>query len=139
MKLHNPNFRALWSAYDHIILLFTISLLCLHPTTSSATPSNETDRLALLKFKESIAEDPYGIFSSWNDSIQFCNWHGIICSRHHGRVTALELEGYKLRGTITPYTGNLTFLRSINLQNNGFYDEIQQEIGNLFRLQGLPS
>jgi hypothetical protein len=137
MKLHNPNFRALWSAYDHIILLFTISLLCLHPTTSSATPSNETDRLALLKFKESIAEDPYGIFSSWNDSIQFCNWHGIICSRHHGRVTALELEGYKLRGTITPYMGNLTFLRSINLQNNSFYGEIPKEIGHLFRLQHL--
>ena len=65
MKLHNPNFPTLCSTYLHMILLFT--LLCLHPTT----PTNETDRLALLKFKESITNDPeeswaYGIilFSS---------------------------------------------------------------------------
>ena len=99
------------------------------------TPSNETDRLSLLKFKESITNDPYRIFSSWNHSIQFCNWHGITCGHHHQRVTALELEGYLLRGTITTYIGNLTFLRFINLQNNSFYGEIPKEVGLLFRLQ----
>uniref|UniRef100_A0A2N9FD10 non-specific serine/threonine protein kinase n=1 Tax=Fagus sylvatica TaxID=28930 RepID=A0A2N9FD10_FAGSY len=139
MKLHNPNFRSLRSTYLHMILLFifTISLLCLQPTTSSITQSNVTDRLSLLKFKEAIANDPYGIVSSWNDSIQFCNWHGITCSRRHQRVTALDLEGHKLRGTITPYIGNLTFLRTINLQNNSFNGEIPKEIGHLFRLQHL--
>ncbi len=139
MKLQNPNFRSLRSTYLHMILLFifTISLLCLQPTTSSITKSNVTDRLSLLKFKEAIANDPYGIVSSWNDSIQFCNWHGITCSRRHQRVTALELEGHKLHGTITPYVGNLTFLRAINLQNNSFYGEIPKEVGHLFRLRHL--
>ncbi|KAK4594907.1 hypothetical protein RGQ29_018586 [Quercus rubra] len=138
MKLHNPNFPALlWSTYLHIILLFTVTLLCLKPTTSSATPTNETDRLALLKFKESIDYDPYGILSSWNDSIHFCNWHGITCGRRHQRVTTLVLEGHNLHGTITPYIGNLTFLRAINLQNNSFYGEIPKEAGHLFRLQHL--
>jgi hypothetical protein len=135
--LHYPNFRALCSTHLHMILLFTISLLCLQPATSSVTPTNETDRLALLKFKASIAIDPYGILSSWNDSIQFCNWRGITCGHRHQRVTALELEGHKLRGTITPFIGNLTFLRTINLQNNSFYGEIPKEVDHLFRLQHL--
>ncbi|KAL4597962.1 hypothetical protein ACB092_11G026300 [Castanea dentata] len=140
MKLHyhNPNFPELLSStHLHMILLFTITLLCLQPATPSATPTNETDRLALLKFKESIANDPYGILTSWNDSIQFCNWHGITCGHRHQRVTALELEGRKLHGTITPYIGNLTFLRAINLQNNSFYGEIPKEVGHLLRLRHL--
>ena len=140
MKLHynNHNFPELLSSTRlHMILLFTITLLCLQPATPSATPTNETDRLALLKFKESIANDPYGILTSWNDSIQFCNWHGITCGRRHQRVTALELEGRKLHGTITPYIGNLTFLRAINLQNNSFYGEIPKEVGHLLRLRHL--
>ncbi|KAK4594904.1 hypothetical protein RGQ29_018583 [Quercus rubra] len=137
MKLHNPNFPALLcSTFLHIILLFTGTLLCLKPATS-ATPTNETDRLALLKFKESIDYDPYGILSSWNDSFHFCNWHGITCGRRHQRVTTLELQGHNLRGTIAPYIGNLTFLWAINLQDNSFYGEIPKEIGQLFRLREL--
>ena len=135
MKLHNPNFPTLCSTYLHMILLFT--LLCLHPTTSSATPTNETDRLALLKFKESITNAPAAVLSLWNYSIQFCNWYGITCGRHHQRVTTLALQGHKLCGTITPYIGNLTFLRAINIRNNSFYGEIPKEVGHLFWLQHL--
>ncbi|XP_030964849.1 probable LRR receptor-like serine/threonine-protein kinase At3g47570 [Quercus lobata] len=137
MKLHNPNFPTLCSTFLHIILLFTITLLCLQSATSSAAPTNETDYLALLKFKESTDTNPNGILNSWNDSIHFCNWHGITCSRLHQRVKALELQGYNLHGTITPYIGNLTFLRAINLQNNSLYGEIPKEVGHLFRLQHL--
>jgi hypothetical protein len=57
-----------------VILLFSISLLCLQPTTAAAAPTNKTDHLALLKFKELIPNDPFNIFTSWNDSINFCNW-----------------------------------------------------------------
>ncbi|KAL0009402.1 hypothetical protein SO802_010904 [Lithocarpus litseifolius] len=133
MKLHNANFPTLCSSYFHMILLFTIiTILCLHPTTSADIPTNETDRFALLKFKESVANDPHGILKSWNHSIQFCNWYGITCGHRHQRVTALALQEYKLRGTITPYIGNLTFRRAINLQNNSFYGEIPKEVGHLF-------
>ncbi|KAK4594910.1 hypothetical protein RGQ29_018589 [Quercus rubra] len=138
MKPHNPHFPALLcSTFLHIILLFTVTFLSLKPATSSSTPTNETDRLALLKFKESIDYDPYGILSSWNDSIHFCNWHGITCGRRHQRVTTLELQGHNLRGPIPPYIGNLTFLRAINLQNNSFYGKIPKEVGQLFRLREL--
>ncbi|KAM4093813.1 hypothetical protein ACB094_06G147200 [Castanea mollissima] len=120
-----------------MILLFLISLLCLQPTITAAAPTNETDHFALLKFKESVPQDPYNIFSSWNDSMHFCNWLGVKCGHRHQRVTVLDLQGHKLRGTLSPYIGNLSFLRSIILQNNSFYGKIPQEIGHLFRLQGL--
>ena len=108
----------------------------MQPTTS-VPPTNLTDHLALLKFKESIDDDPHGFLSSWNDSIQFCSWHGITCGRRHQRVTTLKLEALNLRGTISPYIVNLTFLRGINLQNNSFYEEIPKEVGYLIRLLDL--
>ncbi|XP_075671989.1 uncharacterized protein LOC142641436 [Castanea sativa] len=140
MTLHQTNLCASssYSIYLHLmILLSLISLLCLQPTLTAAAPTNETDRFALLKFKESVPQDPYNILSSWNDSMHFCNWLGVKCGHRHQRVTVLNLQGHKLRGTLSPYLGNLSFLRSIILQNNSFYGKIPQEIGHLFRLQGL--
>jgi Leucine-rich repeat (LRR) protein len=123
----------------HVVLLFSVHLLLFQPTISIVSaPTNETDRLALLKFKESVSHDPYNLLSSWNaSSFHFCNWLGITCGRRHQRVTALDLHGCNLRGSISPYIGNLTFLRVVNLGNNNFYGEIPQEVGHLFRLQHL--
>ncbi|XP_030956599.1 probable LRR receptor-like serine/threonine-protein kinase At3g47570 isoform X1 [Quercus lobata] len=139
MTLHQTKICAFCSIYLRVILLFSASsLLCLQPVAITATaPTNETDRLALLKFKELIPHDPYKILSSWNGSMHFCNWHGITCGRRHQRVTGLDLQGYNLGGSISPAIGNLTFLRFINLQNNSFYGKIPQEFGHLFRLQRL--
>ena len=125
------------SIYLHAILLFSIWLLCLQPTIITTAPTNETDRLALLKFKESVTHDPYKILSSWNNSMHFCNWLGITCGRRHQRVTRLDLPSYQLHGSISPYIGNLTFLMVIHLYNNSFYGEIPQKMGHLFRLQSL--
>lgn len=118
--------------------LGVIIFLCsLHAITVNAL-GNVTDRLALLKLKECIADDPHGILmSTWNDSIHFCDWPGITCSRRHGRVTALNLRAYDLRGSISPFISNLTFLRFIHLGNNGYFGEIPLEVGNLKRLQHL--
>ncbi|KAL4594327.1 hypothetical protein ACB092_12G012400 [Castanea dentata] len=137
MTFHQTNSCASCSIYLHVILFLFIILLCLQPTTAAPAPTNETDRLALLKFKESVSYDPYNILSSWNDSVNFCNWLGITCDGRHQRVTALDLPGYNLRGSLSPYIGNLSFLRSIKLQNNTFYGEIPREVGNLFQLQEL--
>nr|XP_023883766.1 putative receptor-like protein kinase At3g47110 [Quercus suber] len=135
MKLHQTNLYALWPMHLHVILLFSMNLL--QPTITANAPKNETDRLALIKFKESITHDPGMMLSSWNDSMHFCNWFGITCGRRHQRVTVLDLQGYKLRGSISPYISNLTFLRIINLRNNSFYGKIPHEVGHLFRLQEL--
>ncbi|KAL5565917.1 hypothetical protein UlMin_029081 [Ulmus minor] len=119
------------------LLLFSFKLPLFSISVFHAL-SNETDRLALLHFKQSITSDPFGILSSsWNDSVSFCNWPGITCGRRHPRVTSLDLEGHNLKGPISPHIGNLTFLRFINLQNNSFSGEIPQQLGYLFRLQHL--
>ncbi|RCU34859.1 hypothetical protein DVA76_18880, partial [Acinetobacter baumannii] len=77
---------------------------------------NETDGLALLAFKHGITEDPFQVLSSWNDSLHFCQWQGVICSRrHHQRVTALNLSVHGLVGHMSPHIGNLSFLKKINL------------------------
>ncbi|KAF7836107.1 putative LRR receptor-like serine/threonine-protein kinase [Senna tora] len=75
--------------------------------------------------------------ASWNHSTHFCDWYGITCNRRHQRVQSLLLEDHSLRGFLSPYIGNLSFLRAISLLNNSFYREIPQDLGRLFRLQNL--
>ncbi|PON42476.1 LOW QUALITY PROTEIN: GPCR kinase [Trema orientale] len=139
MELQSPtNSPAFRSLFLYVILLFSMSILMKPTSITASALSNETDRFALLKFKQSISNDPHGVLSSWNDSnINFCNWHGIACSRRHQRVTSLSLPDYNLRGTISPYIGNLSFIRVIDIQNNSFYGEIPPQVGRLFRLQDL--
>ncbi|XP_039067515.1 putative receptor-like protein kinase At3g47110 [Hibiscus syriacus] len=74
---------------------------------------------------------------SWNSSIHFCQWRGVICGRKHQRVTKLELSFLKLSGSLSPYIGNLSFLRELSLVGNNFYNEIPSEIGRLKRLETL--
>ncbi|PRQ38063.1 putative non-specific serine/threonine protein kinase [Rosa chinensis] len=100
---------------------------------------NETDRLALLAIKAQIQHDPnHQVMSSWNDSIHFCLWHGVTCSRRHRqRVTKLELGSLALMGSISSHIGNLSFLGGLNLENNNFTLQIPPQIGHLHRLQVL--
>ncbi|CAL5366284.1 unnamed protein product [Camellia sinensis] len=99
---------------------------------------NETDQLALLALKSQIIDDPFKLFTSWNDSVHFCQWNGVTCGRrHHQRVVLLDLWSLKLSGNISPYIGNLSFLRALHLQNNSFVHIIPPELGHLKRLEVL--
>ncbi|KAI9088559.1 hypothetical protein K1719_029673 [Acacia pycnantha] len=118
----------------HLFVFFTLIFQYWKPASSL---SNETDHLSLIKFKESISNDPYRIMDSWNSSTHFCDWHGISCSHKHHRVTRLDLIGHQLSGTISPFIGNLSFLRFFRLDNNNFHGEIPQDLGHLFRLHTL--
>ncbi|XVF24094.1 hypothetical protein REPUB_Repub13aG0097700 [Reevesia pubescens] len=60
---------------------------------------------------------------SWNNSVHFCQWHGVKCGRRRQRVTELDLQALKLMGSISPYIGNLSFLRVLELQNNSFVSD----------------
>ncbi|KAG5071276.1 hypothetical protein JHK86_006487 [Glycine max] len=76
-----------------------------------STPSalgNDTDQLSSLRFKEAVENNPFNVLASWNSSTHFCKWHGVTCSLKPQRVSALNLQGYALRGLITPEIGNLT-------------------------------
>ncbi|KAJ9172850.1 hypothetical protein P3X46_016048 [Hevea brasiliensis] len=115
----------------HIIVLV---LAC---NILAASGNNETDLLALLKFKANINGDPLGVVHSWNSTLNFCHWHGVTCGRRHQRVTVLDLQSLKLSGSISPHVGNLSFLRELNLHNNSFTQAIPPQIGRLHRLQNL--
>lgn len=94
--------------------------------------------MALLEIKSKISDDPFGVMSSWNDTLHFCKWHGVYCSHLHlHRVTALDLQSSKLKGSLSPYVGNLSFLKMLQLQNNSFGGKLPPEIGRLYRLKFL--
>ncbi|XP_077237227.1 uncharacterized protein LOC143878896 [Tasmannia lanceolata] len=123
-----------------LFILSTNSIFFMNILQSESATSilgNETDRIALLMFKDGIYSDPVGALSSWNHTLHFCRWEGVTCSRRHQRVTKLDLRGTKLAGFISPAISNLTFLKDINLQENSFTGQIPQEIGQLFRLRYL--
>ncbi|KAM5555351.1 putative LRR receptor-like serine/threonine-protein kinase [Rosa sericea] len=122
------------------LILNSMSIFCCssmqlnHPRLEG----NETDRLALLAIKAQIQHDPNQVTSSWNETLHFCLWHGVTCSRRHRqRVTKLELGSQALGGSISPHIGNLSFLRELDLKNNSFTHQIPPQIGHLHRLQVL--
>ncbi|KAF7133061.1 hypothetical protein RHSIM_Rhsim09G0174700 [Rhododendron simsii] len=119
------------------IKLVSFLLFFTTATQAACRLSNETDRLALLSFKELIAEDPLSSLSSWNSSLDLCKWDGVTCSRKHQRVVVLDLKGKNLRGTMSPFLGNLSFLKSLYLPENRFQGKIPLELSRLFRLQHL--
>ncbi|CAN6568467.1 unnamed protein product [Malus baccata var. baccata] len=129
--------------YKFISPLLFFSYLCMHAFVLDSSlslalaGSNKTDKLALLEFKARITTDPLGVMSSWNETIHFCQWHGVTCGHRHKRITMLMLRSLKLGGSISPHVGNLSFLRVFNLNNNSFSHEIPPEIGRLRRLQHL--
>ena len=135
------------SQANEAILLFFIVLL--HVTilaviagsksigTSSYFGGNETDHQALMAFKTHITFDPQNIFSSWNDSIHFCEWEGVTCGHKHKRVTVLDLHSKGLESSLSPFIGNLSFIREIVLSNNTIGGKILDEFGRLFRLRVL--
>ncbi|XP_058111201.1 probable LRR receptor-like serine/threonine-protein kinase At3g47570 [Magnolia sinica] len=133
MELPRMSLWAIWS----FLLLSSIHLPCFFGSTAHF--SNETDLLALLKFKHLITDDPLHSLSSWNHTLHFCHWQGVKCAgpRHPQRVTALNLTGQNLVGSLSPFIGNLTFLRRIDLSANSFYGPIPEEIVRLFRLRYL--
>ncbi|KAK4391239.1 putative LRR receptor-like serine/threonine-protein kinase [Sesamum angolense] len=99
--------------------------------------NNETDLQALLAFKNAIDDDPMGVFNSWNGTF-ICSWTGILCSkRHQNRVVSIDLMSQGLVGSLSPHLGNLSFLRSIVLQNNSFHGQIPEEMGRLRRLEWI--
>uniref|UniRef100_A0A7C9ET65 Protein kinase domain-containing protein n=1 Tax=Opuntia streptacantha TaxID=393608 RepID=A0A7C9ET65_OPUST len=95
--------------------------------------------IALLKFRESVVNDPFGALSSWNEEdgeTVHCSWFGIECS-DDGHVVSLKLKNLRLRGTLASELGNLLLMKSIILRNNSFFGSIPEGIGELKELELL--
>ncbi|XP_062197187.1 receptor kinase-like protein Xa21 isoform X2 [Phragmites australis] len=123
------------------IMLFCFSLLLFrsYALVSPGSSSSATaDELALLSFKSMLSSPSEGLLASWNTSSHFCSWAGVSCSRrHHERVVSLHMNSFNLSGRISPFLGNLSFLRELDFGGNKLVGEIPAELGRLIRLQAL--
>uniref|UniRef100_A0A7N0R8F6 non-specific serine/threonine protein kinase n=1 Tax=Kalanchoe fedtschenkoi TaxID=63787 RepID=A0A7N0R8F6_KALFE len=101
------------------------------------TSGNETDRVALLAIKAGLVggSSESEALTSWNASLHFCNWVGVTCDGRHQRATVLDLADHSTGGVISPFIGNLSFLRAINLSGNRLEGFIPKEIRLLSRLE----
>ncbi|CAL5385428.1 unnamed protein product [Camellia sinensis] len=123
-----------------LMLQFVISLVfiaskSLFLAVDSSTLSIETDKEALISFK-SLIESPNPL-STWDQTLSPCNWTRVTCNKLGQRVVGLDLASLGLKGSITPHIGNLSFLRSLQLQNNQLTGTFPRQLGNLFRLAVL--
>eukprot|EP01018_Ginkgo_biloba_P027784 Gb_23949 [translate_table: standard] len=99
--------------------------------------NNASDQHALLAFKAAITDDPLNVLGNWNPNISFCNWTSVKCSSHTQRVVWLNLAGMDLRGSISPFLGNLSFLRGLRFNYNALHGHVPSELGRLSRLRSL--
>ncbi|CDP18495.1 unnamed protein product [Coffea canephora] len=126
------------STLANIFLFLSVAMnFSVSHVSASKKFQNETDRLALLEFKNQIYDDPFRVLNSWNHSQHHCQWEGVTCSTRHHRVIALILRHKQLSGTLSPHVGNLSFMRFMELGGNQFHGGIPQDFGHLFRLRVL--
>ncbi|WVZ51076.1 hypothetical protein U9M48_002256 [Paspalum notatum var. saurae] len=117
---------------------FCLLLFCCHAVVSSGSSNVTGDEQALLSFRSMLSSPSEGLLASWNQSIHFCSWQGVVCGRRHpNRVVSLQLGSSKLSGSISPFLGNLSFLRKLELDNNQLVGQIPPELGRLSKLQVL--
>ncbi|WJX56084.1 non-specific serine/threonine protein kinase [Trifolium repens] len=134
-------------------LLFAFNFI---QNTFTSSLGNKTDNLALLKFKESISNDPYGILASWNSSTHYweiptnlsscSDLEVLFLSSNHliGKIPTginslhklrmLEISSNNLTGRIPPFIGNLSFLVVLYMTMNHLEGDIPQEMCSLKNL-----
>ena len=110
------------------------------PAGETITGSIQTDSLALVDLYKSLDGMGWSHSNNWNSSRPVATWAGVQVSDVAGapRVTALYLGGNKLRGTLPKSIGQLTALRSLQLQyNRELTGTIPAELYQLTHLRSL--
>ncbi|KAK4344935.1 hypothetical protein RND71_035111 [Anisodus tanguticus] len=118
------------------LLLFLFILSSPSKSDTAQYQNNMTDRQTLFAIKDELI-DPFDSLSSWNESVPFCQWHGVVCGTRNHRVTELNLLDQKLAGVLSPSVGNLSFLIRLDIGNNSISGNIPPELGRLSRLRYL--
>lgn len=103
----------------------------------AANKNISTDKEALISFRSGLKLKSPNPLLAWDYGSSPCNWTGVICNKIDQRVVGLNLSSCGLKGTLSPHIGNLSFLNSLELQNNQFIGNFPHEISRLFRLRVL--
>ncbi|KAL5549641.1 hypothetical protein UlMin_004872 [Ulmus minor] len=130
-----------------ISLLLLLIFLTLNVSNSTNILCFETERKALLSFKQHV-KDPHGKLLSWvSEEENCCKWNGIVCDNSIGHVQELRLaadwaedeENYRpLQGKINPSLLDLKQLSHLDLSHNYFKGtQIPNFIGSLVSLRYL--
>ena len=83
------------------------------PLVPLATSCTEKERSSLLHFVSELSQDG-GLRSSWENTMDCCNWEGITCSSEK-TVTDVFLACTSLEGHVSVSLGILTGLPHLNL------------------------
>ncbi|KHG16706.1 DNA-damage-repair/toleration protein [Gossypium arboreum] len=135
-------------------LLVIVAICCSFCDANSNVLCIESERNALLKFKNDLV-DPSNRLSSWVEGGDCCKWLGVVCHNSTGHINQLHLaaplpvphfdapvaewEAYHrsknnspLRGKIISSLLELKHLSSLDLSNNNFSSiQIPNFFGNL--------
>ncbi|MFS7959785.1 putative non-specific serine/threonine protein kinase [Helianthus anomalus] len=134
-----------WVFGLHLVLLsmFLVSTkyTCLGAQNSTRS-CHERERLALLKFKQSVIDD-FEVLSSWV-GIGCCSWKGVRCDKVNPYLAQLrhlqhlDLSGNNFYGSQIPkFIGFFKQLSNLNLSYAYFGGIIPHHIGNLSNLKVL--
>ncbi|KAL2528613.1 LRR receptor-like serine/threonine-protein kinase RPK2 [Forsythia ovata] len=150
----------------HKPLKFLIFLWVLFPAESDVVSGSDSDKSALLEFKDSIS-DPYSVLTSWNlNNPDHCSWTGVLCDSGY-RVVALNITGegnslscariaqfplygfgirrpclvsndkVKILGKLSPSITKLTELKVLSMPFNELSGDIPVEIWGMEKLEVL--
>ncbi|KAF7078184.1 hypothetical protein CFC21_082658 [Triticum aestivum] len=103
--------------------LALVLLVCLDSPTSSCT---DQEKSSLLQLLTGLSSDG-GLTASWQIDTDCCTWEGITCNQDR-RVTDVSLASRGLKGSISPFLGNLTGLLRLNLSQNSLSDGLPLEL-----------
>ncbi len=94
-----------------------------------------TDRAALMALYNSAGGASWTLKTNWGETgVAIGTWHGVTTNAD-GRVTALDISGNNLNGTLPADLGTLTSLKTLSLSDN----RLRGTIPNLGALVGLTS
>ncbi|KAL8459256.1 hypothetical protein ACS0TY_036657 [Phlomoides rotata] len=127
------------SSYSLLLLLSVSSFKLIFSATVFCP---EIEQQSLISFWQSL-QDPNNLLSSWNGTLNCCNWKGVICDNSTGHVHELHLQNTRgiyhgLKGKINSSLLNLKHLRHLDLSRNTFSGEtIPSFIGSFPNLEYL--
>ncbi|XP_062027293.1 receptor-like protein EIX1 [Rosa rugosa] len=137
--------RSMHSVLVGLVCLAIVSAIC----CSSVGSSNnimclETERHALLQFKQGLVDESNAL-ASWENKKDCCKWRGIACNNQTGHVTRLDFSvryfnytEVPLRGEISLSLLELRYLNYLDLSSNDFGGMIIPKfIGSLSQLKEL--